>query len=32
MNNNSYLSLNTSMLNGTTANGFTVSLLGKPSQ
>lgn len=31
MNNNSYLSLNTSMLNGTTANGFTVSLLGKPS-
>ena len=30
MNNNSYLSLNTSMLNGTTANGFTVSLLGKP--
>lgn len=27
MNNNSYLSLNTSMLNGTTANGFTVSLL-----
>lgn len=31
MNNNSYLSLNTSMLSGTTANGFTVSLYAKPS-
>lgn len=31
MNNKSYLSLNTSMLNGTTANGFTVSLYAKPS-
>ena len=31
MNNNSYLSLNTSMLSGTTDNGFTVSLYAKPS-
>lgn len=31
MNNKSYLSLNTSMLSGTTANGFTVSLYAKPS-
>lgn len=31
MNNNGYLSLNTSMLSGTTANGFTVSLYAKPS-
>ncbi len=30
MGNKSYLSLNTSMLNGTTENGFTVSLYAKP--